>query len=155
MTLSGGAWGRPEPRKTSKLPFFGEVSRKSQRTDFFSFCTIQSQLTYIFCWGHKKTAKIQYKRYPGRQSWGIFRICLFKFLPYFLTILDYSASTCYRKFIENFWRPEVTGYRPEMGRKLAGNGSEMDQKGPNMRYIEWRWTETSKEVISGTGSGHK
>ena len=41
----------------------------------------------------------------------------------------------------------------------------MDQKGPKMRYIsnidnkrfdiEWKWTETSKEVISGTGSGHK
>ena len=41
----------------------------------------------------------------------------------------------------------------------------MDQKGPNMRYIsnidnkpvdiEEKWAETSKEVISGTGSGHK
>ena len=52
-----------------------------------------------------------------------------------------------------------------MGRKWAGNGSEMDQKGPNMRYIsnidnkpvdiEWKQTETSKEVMYGTGSGHK
>ena len=41
----------------------------------------------------------------------------------------------------------------------------MDQKWAEMRYvsnidnkrfdIEWKWTETSKEVISGTGSGHK
>ena len=132
-----GALGAPQTSKNLKtaLPFFGEVSRKSLRTDFFSFCAIQSQLTYIFCWDHKKRTEIQYKRYPDRQSWGIFRICIFKFLPYFLTILDYSASTCYRKFIENFWRPEVTGNRPEMGRKWAGNGSEMDQKGPNMRYI--------------------
>ena len=86
LTPSGGAWGRPEPRKTSKLPFFGEVSRKSQRTDFFSFCTIQSQLTYIFCWDHKKRTEIQQKRYPGRQSQGIFRLGFFKFLPYFLTM---------------------------------------------------------------------
>ena len=121
-----GAWGHPKPQKTSKMPFFGEVSRKSPRTDFFSFCAIQLQLTYICCWDHKKRTEIQYKRYPDRQSWGIFRICIFKFLPYYLTMLDYLASTCYRKILENFLGPEVTGNGPEMGQKWVRNGPKMD-----------------------------